>query len=157
MDYGRHDAFLCQADVTSAQHNNLVANADVLAFSANLGSTMTTADRTALTAALTARGIPEFWVQNGLTWRQALRRIARICQVAQRFYGVTGFGFFNDGLLHTTPLSALTTAQRARLRAAIVSMGKDPDEYGPATLLREVMHDCAQRWGLGARLGAEAL
>src|SRR3990167_9302367 len=89
MDYGLVPWCIVAAERDDAVHAALTANADVRAVPVDLDSTVGAALSATQTALETAR-IPAGWVTAGMTWRQVLRPVMGLFQLAQRYHGATG-------------------------------------------------------------------
>lgn len=115
LQYGQEDVCLFVVDVTGAQHTNLIANADVSAFPADLDTAVTGGNRAAVVNALEALNVPAHWVANGQTFRMVLRRLNGMFLLLQNVHG-RGFRFLQQALdnqINTLPANVRQAMQDA--------------------------------------------
>lgn len=123
MPYGRQGVCLVSANVTTAEHNSLVAHDDVAAVPANLDATIGGALATVV-AALEPMHFPCEWVTAQTTWRTLVRAVARLIALAQRVDGVTNGGrLLPVGITLDSTIGDLSAAQRDFMKTAIESFG----------------------------------
>lgn len=139
MDYGKEGTMLAAADVTSAQHTALAANADVTAIPAALDSTVTNGALTTIRAQLEALKIPAGWVTTAHTYRQVVGAVGRIFMLMQRFDGMFRRVFFETGIQLDTRMNQLTAGQRQALQQAADSFGLNSSTVTGATTVRQVL------------------
>lgn len=120
MDYGLEPVYLVAADVTPAEHTALVANSDVTAFPANLDASVG-ANLATVTGKLDAFGVPSEWVTTATMYRQLLRLITRLIQLAQRFHFVANQRLLPSGITLDSTVGSLSAQQRAKLAETIAS------------------------------------
>lgn len=142
LDYGDEPTFLVGADVTTAQHTSLVANADVTAAPADLGVTVG-GNLASVQAALEARNIPSHWVTADMPYKRVLWGIGCIMLLAQR----ADFRFFETGVTLNTTIAQLTTAQRTRLQNLADALGMDRSGVTGSTTMRQALRLLAQQMG----------
>lgn len=144
MDFGQEPVYLIRADVTPAQHTALTAFSDVIAFPADLTTTLGGA--AAVTAAKTkleALKIPADWVTTTTTTRELLRAVARFIAVNQRLDGLSRKSVFEGAITPETTVAQLTAAQRTALAGALVSFGLDTSAVAGVTTLRQILKTAA--------------
>ena len=78
-------------DVTQAQHDFLILQANVYAFPENLDVSMALADRQALNTYLEAHAIPGDWLSPTDTFRTALRTVTCMMRYVMRVLGILGY------------------------------------------------------------------
>jgi len=157
MDYGAEPIMLVRANVSSAQHAAIAANADVIAVPADLdaaiGGTLATAQ-----ARLEAVQIPADWMTAGMTWRQALRGVAAVFQLGQRLNGLgLAARLFGGGITLSTTFGELSANVRTRLAAMADSFGFDRSAVAAGTTLRQALRGLAVQWTRELRIGGETL
>lgn len=126
--FGFSGVFLVVADVSAAQHTELVGYADVVSVPADLDSTIDTAgERDAVTAALEDLQIPVTnWVQIGQSYRYVLRVILHLFLFAKRFYANTGgLVLVGGGLTLNMLVSDIPTETKQALTQAANELGYD--------------------------------
>ena len=156
MDYGLEPVFLCVAEVSAAQHAAIAANAPITVVPADLSGNVG-GQRANVEAALESWNIPGTWVTSGMSYREVLRGVATIFQVAQRLHGLYGVRAFPPGITLGTTMAELTQAQRNALAAVNDSFGWDRSQVTGATTLRQWLRGAAQQWQGAVLLGGEAL
>jgi hypothetical protein len=137
MDYGLEPVFLVRADVTTPQHNGIVANADADAFPANLENTVGS-NLATVSAQLEAKGIPGDWVTAGMTFRAVLRWVARLFCIAQRLNGRARLRLLSEQTLDST-VGDLSAARRQALNDAAQSLGLDTSSITLAMTIRQAL------------------
>ena len=145
MPYGKEPVYLLCADVTTEQHNALVANADVAAFPANLESLVGGAEA-ATEAALESFNIPGDWVAPGMSFRFVLRVIVGVFQLTQRYKALAqednaSPALFPAGVTLSTPYSDMPVPYRQRLLEAIDSLGYDRSMLDNNSTLRQLLRE----------------
>lgn len=147
MDYGKEDAMLVGAQVTSAQHTTIAANLDVTAIPLGLDDTISAAALVTVQAKLEALKIPAGWVTTSHTYRQVIGFVGRIFMLLQRFDGQQAQTFFASGITLDTRVNQLTASQRTAIQNAAASMGLDTSFVtGPMTI-RQVFKTWADAMG----------
>lgn len=153
MDYGLEPVMLVVADVTAAQHAALAANADVVSVPANLDAPIGAGALNAARSALEALGIPAQWLVASTTWREAVRHVARVFQLAQRFHGLYGVRLYRGGVTLNTTVARLTAGQRAALLDAATSLGWDVSGVQSDWTLRHALKALSDQWGAPVLIG----
>src|SRR5687767_5996713 len=97
LDYGNEPVFLVAADVTPAQHTTIAGSADVAAFPSDL-SVQVGVNLATVQASLETRNFPGAWVEDTHTYRQLLRGVGTLCQIAQRYQGLSTSRIFSAGI-----------------------------------------------------------
>jgi len=92
MAFGGEPVFLVVAPaISTAQHNVLVGNIDVLAVPQDLDQPVSALALTTLQNKLEGFKIPADWIMaNSMTYRECVRVVVRMFQLGDRFYGITG-------------------------------------------------------------------
>jgi hypothetical protein len=117
--FGAEPVFLiCAPAITAAQHNVLSNNIDVLAVPQDLDQPVSALALATLQSKLEGFRIPADWiVANDMTYRECVRVVLRMFQIAERFYGVSnGLSMFGGGVTLDTrwnqiPVKARTVLQ----------------------------------------------
>jgi hypothetical protein len=149
IDYGvRPVGFLC-ADVSTAQHNSVISDAEIRTFPANLDNTLG-GNRQTVEDALEGFNLPGAWVTTGMTYRTVLRVVVGTILIAQRFAGISrNEGQDPDitpaGVTLNTAYSDMPTGYRTRLLEAIDSLGYDYSTLGASDSLRDLMRVVGQQ------------
>lgn len=153
-DYGLEPTALLAADVTNAQHQLLIANADVTAVPANLDNTLG-ANRATVQAALESLHIPADALTNATTYRQVLRGVMAIFALAQRFNGRVGNSgrLFPVGITLATTLGDLSQSVRNQLQSAAEELGYDYSGLTLQSTLRDVLKQIANQQSPSTMLG----
>ena len=157
MDYGLQPVFLALCEVDAAQHGLIAAQQNVTVIPANLSGTVGAGARAAVEAALEGWKIPGNWVTAAMTYRQVLKGVATIFQIAQRLHGMFGVEAFPSGVTLSTTMAQLTQGQRNALQAVVDSFGWDRSSITGATTMRQFLRAMAQQWTWPIVLGSESL
>jgi hypothetical protein len=152
-DYGLLDTLIEVANVTTAQHNAIVANADVTALPANLNTTIGAANLAAVQAALEARNIPAEWITAAMTYRTVLRAIAALFLLAQRYHGLYLRSIIESGYTLNSTIGDLPVAARQRLNDMAQSFGFDTSSITLATTIRQALRMLFVQWTAPIHLG----
>lgn len=151
-DYGLIDYTLQVADVTAAQHADLIANADVVALPVNLDSTIG-ANLATVQAALEARSIPSEWVTSGMTYRTLLRAVCALFQLGQRYHSIYQLRLIESGFTLNSTIGDLPVAARQRLADIAQSFGFDTSSITLSTTIRAALRILFQQWTGTLHLG----
>lgn len=151
-DYGLMDYLIEVADVTTAQHNALIANSDVIALPANLDSSIG-GQLAAVKAALESRHIPGEWLTSGMSYRTVLHAIGVLFMLAQRYHGLHALRLIETGITLDNTLGDLPVAARQRLNATAQSIGLDTSAITLATTLRQALRSLVQQMDSPIQLG----
>jgi hypothetical protein len=147
MDYGLEPHFLVASELTTDQHNTLVANADVIAVPANLDAQVGT-NRDAVVDALETLNVPAGWVTTTMTYRKILKIVAAIMLFAQRLHGHGGIRIFESGITLSTKFNKLPAATRTKLIAAAQSMNFDTSSLAGTSTIRQILKAMADQWSV---------
>lgn len=143
MPYGIENAFLLATDATTAQHNALAAQADVLAIPTALDSNVSGLAVTTIQTKLEAVNLPAEWVTTSLTYRDVLRRVGKMILFASRYAGIADANGYSQRWLDTVTLDTrwnqLTQIQQNRLRATADSLGLDYSGVINTMTLRQII------------------
>jgi hypothetical protein len=150
MDFGAAPVFLVEAPLATLTETTLDLNADFFTVPA-LDSTLTAGQVTAVKTRLEALGVPAGWVTTALTWRQVLRTVASIFQLAQRA-NVTITTTALDLRMNQIPAGTL-----AALQDAADSLGFDRSGILGTTTVRQALKALADQWSGPLMLGSVAL
>ncbi len=149
MDYGLMNVAIMWADVTTAQHNALIANADCrfAATQASLDNPIGAGATAAVRNVLETLQIPGSWVQATDTWRQILRGACGLFQFAQRLHGKFDVKLVPDGYSLDTTWSELPAVGKQFLLETAVDLGIDTSGVTANTTLRQVYRVLGNAWG----------
>lgn len=147
MDYGLEPHFLVASELTTDQHNTLVANADVIAIPANLDAQVG-ANRDAVVDALETLNVPAGWVTKTMTYRKILKIVAAIMLFAQRLHGHAGLRIFASGITLSTKFNQLPANVRTKLIETAQSMNFDTSSLSGTSTVRQILKAMADQWGL---------
>lgn len=147
MDYGLINAALLVADVTTAQHTLLSAQANVAAAPEDIDSTITTAALTAVKAVLDALSIPTQWVQVGMTYRYVMRMVAGLFQFAQRHAGLHGERLIDTAAQLELRWDQVPLDRRQRVMATADALGYDYSGFLNTWLVKRILYELALQWG----------
>ena len=146
MDYGAAPFFVVRADLSAAQETTLGLNADAFTVPA-LDVTLNAAQVTALQTRLEAVGIPAGWITTARTWRQVLRAIAAMCQLAQ----AANVSIAQANLDQT--MSQIAVGTRNALQQAAIGMGFGIAEIQGSTTVRAALKILADQWTKRMKIG----
>lgn len=136
-DFGWDGTFLVGADVTPAQHSEIVANADVTSIpqniDANVGANLNTVQ-----TKLEALSIPADWITSTMSYRVVIRFILKLFQLISRYTADQAQRFFANVTLDTT-IAQLTAAQRNALNQAAQGLGLDTSTITGSMALRQAL------------------
>lgn len=147
MDYGREDAFLVGAEVSSAQHTSLASNLDVIAIPQGLDNTISVSALSTVQDKLEGMKVPAGWVTTSHTYRQVVGAVGRFFMLMQRFDGMNARTFFESGITLDTRVNGLTAAQRNALQNAALSLGLDVSFVTPTMTIRAVLKGWIDQMG----------
>lgn len=153
MDFGAEAVCLCAADTNDAQHEAITAETGTYSLPlAQLDSGIGAGALTAIQTWLENRNIPADWLTDGITWRELIRFVVGLFQLAQRYRGLSALAgvsgqLFPSGVNLATRLNELPTAARNRLSAAAADLGYDTAGISGPTTLRVALRLLAAQWG----------
>lgn len=147
FDYGLINTALVMADVTTAQHNDLIANADVTAVPQNIDANITPAALPAVRSALESLRIPGNWATTATTYRELLRMVAGLFQVAQRHHGLHNQIIVPGNINMDMTWGDIPVAWRQNLQATADSFGYDYSQVTGGTSVRVILKHLADQWG----------
>lgn len=145
-DYGLIDACLVAADVTQAQHEQLVAEVDVVAAPADIDNNISEVALPTIQDVMEALRIPVGWVTLDYTYRELLRMIGGLFMFAQRYHGM-----HNEELIDSTAQldlrwNQIPAVRRERILATADNMGYDYSEVQPPWLVRRILKYLGDQW-----------
>lgn len=146
MDFGHEPVALVVADVTSAQHTELVGNIDVISIPANLDNNVSSVALNTVRDALEGMNIPGNWVQTTNTYREVVRSVAQVFQFTQRLAGIGADRLFSNKTLSTT-WADVPADMKQKLRDAADSMQMDYSFVTASTTIRQILLNFADQWG----------
>lgn len=146
MDYGLMPTCLLATDVTTAQHNALVANSDVIGAPVNIDSQIGAGNITTVRNALEALRIPAQTAVASDTYRDVLRVVAGVFQFAQRYHGEYGKSIFDEVTTLNTTWAELSTDFQNELLATAATMNIDTSGLTANTTMRQILKRMADAW-----------
>lgn len=148
VDYGLMPWCIMWADVTPAQHAELISHADVrhIVAHSNIDNAIGSAAPT-VRSVLEAGDIPGTWVQSTDTWRQVLRGIFGMFLLAQRVHGRYNVTLLPDGYTLDTTWAELPQGAKAILLDTAMYLGLDISQGSPTTTLRQIYRVLGNTWG----------
>lgn len=149
LDYGLMNVAVMWADVTTAQHTALIANADCkfAATNANLDNAIGATAATNARAVLETLHIPGSWVQATDTWRQILRGTCGVFLFAQRLHGKFGVELVPAGYTLDTTFGELPAVGRQFLIETADELGIDRTGATAGITLRQIYRAFGNAWG----------
>lgn len=146
-DYGSIDMAILAADITQADHDALILNADVYAFPADLSASMTLTNRQAMNTYLEAHALPGDWLSPTDTFKSAARTITGMMLYNQRVCAILGYP--------TDPYAGLTLNTQYRNIANPLhdALSQAASELGYAwnvannDQVRKILKLMADQWG----------
>lgn len=147
MDYGLIPKMLVVADVTTAQHNGLSAQPDVLSLPADIDNTVTSQALPAVQTGLESLKIPGNWVHTSHTYRDILRMVGGLFQFAQRHHGLHDQLIVPDNIDLSKTWGDLPLEWRQNLAATADSFGYDYSGVTASTTIRAILKNLSDQWG----------
>ena len=147
MDYGLIDAALVGAEVTQAQHEQLVANPDVEAAPENLDQNISDIAIPRVQAVMEQLRIPAGWIDNTYTYREILRMIAGLFQFSQRYWGMHHEVLINNQAQLDLRWNQIPQDKQDRIKATADNLGYDYSEVQPTWLIRQILKHLGDQWG----------
>jgi hypothetical protein len=147
MDYGRINAAILVADVTQAQHDELVANPDCVSPPENIDQNITAGAIPAVQNVLEALRIPAGWVTTDYTYRDILRMVAGLFQFSQRHHGLFDEDLIPNQAALDLRWNQIQINRRNRIRATVSDLNYDPTGITNQTTVRQILWNFAQQWG----------
>ncbi len=147
-DYGLIPAALVAADVTQAQHEQLIAEADVAASPVDIDQNISDIALPKVAAVMEALRIPAGWIDDTYTYRQILRMIGGLFMFAQRYHGMHNEQLIdNVGQLDLT-WSQIPTAREQKIIATADDRGYDYSAVQPSWKVRRILKHLGDQWGM---------
>lgn len=146
MDYGLIPICLIAADVTTAQHNSVSAQPDVVSIPQNLDSQIG-ANLATVRSRIEQLRIPGNWAQATDTYRTLLRMIGGLFQFAQRHHGLHNQIIVPDNINLNQTWGDLPLAWRQNLAATAASFDYDTSGVTASTPIRTILKALADAWG----------
>lgn len=146
MDYGREPVCLVRCpNITTPIHNTLAADAEVAVFPTDL-TTQVGANLATVQNNLEVRNIPGAQlVQTTTTYRQIIRAIIIIFQLAQRLDGL-GFRLFGSGVTLNTTYSALPAPVQTALQQMATDFSFSTAGITGASTVRQIFKSMYDQW-----------
>jgi hypothetical protein len=147
QDYGLMPVAVLWADVSTTQHNGLIANADCrhIVLHANVDDTVGSAV-TGTRAALEALQIPGNWVQSADAWRTVLRTVIGVFQYAQRLHGKFGVPIVPDGYSLDSTWQEIPAQGQQFLLDTAAELGIDTSGVTGTVTLRQIYRTFGDVW-----------
>jgi hypothetical protein len=145
MAFGLQPHVLVGADLSTFDHNTVVSNSDVIALPANLDQSVSAGALTTVQNALEAMNIPAGWVTTSMTYREVLRKVAKMMFFFQRLKGVGLARLLTGSVALNTQFQDLPLNARQRLIAAADSLNLDRSGMSGSTTIRQIMKAMADQ------------
>jgi hypothetical protein len=145
--YGLIDAALVACNLTQAQHEQLVAEPDVIAAPEDINQNISEIAIPEVVQVMEALRIPADWVDSTYTYRQILRMIGGLFLFAQRYHGM-----HNEALIDSTAQlnlrwNEIPKARQDRIKATADEKGYDYSAVQPTWLVRRILKHLGDQWG----------
>jgi len=115
--FGENDVALAAVNVSSAEHDALKAQSDVISFPADINKKITQAVINSTTTQLESLNIPVDWLKPSLTYKQILKRFMRIFRVFVRVQKRFPNKTFKSGLVLSKKLNELSQETKTSLES----------------------------------------
>jgi hypothetical protein len=146
MDYGMENVCILIAEVTTAQHNLLSAQTDVLSAPQNIDNNLTAGAVTTVKNFLESLHIPANWVTTAHTYRDVLRLVGWLFQFMQRVHGIFQEKLFVAPNTLSTTYSQLSVGMQSALLQAAQSFSFDTTGLQASTTLRVILKNLADQF-----------
>lgn len=146
IDYGLIAVCLIAADVSTAQHNAVAAQADVIAIPQNLDNQIGV-NLAAVRSRVEQLRIPGNWAQAANTYRELLRMIGGLFQFAQRHHGLHNQVIVPENINLDQTWSNLPLVWRQNLAETAASFGYDTSGVTASTPIRAILKALSDAWG----------
>lgn len=156
IDYGHEPVCLVRGVVTAEEHTTISSMPDVTTVPSNLDSTIG-ANLSAAKSELLSFDIPSFWMTSGMTWGQALKIVAVIFQLSQRFNGQNAGARILQGITLNTTFSSLSVNARQKLTNMSDSFGFDRSGITGSMTIEQILYELATQWAGSINLNGESL
>jgi hypothetical protein len=149
MDYGFiNSALLLAKDITQADHDALILNADVYAFPENLDAAVPS---NTVNVFFEAIKLPTDWLTPSTTYRELLRQVAGMMQFNQRYGGIYaerygGWHSIFDTATLQTRLNQMSAQEREIFLATVQSFGYNPALVPLNSRLRQLVKSAGNYW-----------
>lgn len=147
MDYGKIDVMLVRAKVSQSEHGYLAAQQDVVSVPEDIDGSISVGALAGVKASLEGLYLPGGWISVGVSYRQVLRVVAGIFQLAQRYHGRAGAKLFELGIGLDTQWAALPVGVKQSLRASAEDLGFDTSGVTAESTMRQILKMMADQWG----------
>lgn len=146
-DYGLIDAALVACDLTQDQHEQLVAEPDVVVAPEDIDQNISEIAIPKVVQIMEALRIPADWVDSTYTYRTILRMVAGLFLFAQRYHGM-----HNEALIDFTAQldlrwNEIPKARQDRIKATADEKGYDYSAVQPTWLVRRILKHLGDQWG----------
>ena len=138
--FGFEDLCLFSAEVTTEEHDALVANVDVRAIPIDIDAQAGVAGANAAEAYLESYKLPGDWIQPTMTWRTILRYVARIMKALEFFEAFAPRTKILAALQLTNTVGDLSQDNQDKLAQAAAIVGIT---FQTTDTLRKVLKDIA--------------
>ena len=147
IDYGLIPAMLVAADVTTAQHTQLVSEPDVVAAPENIDQNISDIAIPDVVTVLEQLRIPAGWVDNTFNYRQILRMVGSLFQFAQRHHITHDEPLIDNTAQLDLRWNQIPLSRRDRIKATADSLGYDYSWVTNTMLIRQILKGLADQWG----------
>ena len=151
---------LVVADVSIANHNELVTYTDVVAIPLDIDGNLNAAAVTKVRNYLEARNFPNAWINESYTYRQVMRLVCQVMQFTQAYFG-NGKGirnlFDNAGVTPDTEYRDLHPDVQDRLQSTAAKLGYDTSGLTASSTIKQILKQMGDEWTGPILLGDEVL
>lgn len=155
--YGAEDICLAAADVSTAQHDSLVAHSDVMAAPQDIDNNPSAGAVISMQTFLENINIPSDWVSTSLTYREILRAVLVMFQLMQKFCGLQGGKLFESATL-STQYNQLPIEKRQALQAMAAHFSLDTSGLSGTSTLRDFLQTLrSQLSSLQVQIGGDII
>lgn len=142
--YGFVDGWLVLADLTQAQHDALILNADVYVFPVNVDTPVSAQDP--LRTIFETFNIPTDWLTPSNTYRQFIQQTNGIFEFAGRYQVIAGqngappgTGYLFDTITLSTRYNQFSPQVKTWFDLTLISFGYDPSIIQPNRTVRQML------------------
>lgn len=141
IPYGSDDVCICGVhDISTADHNSLIANSDVFGLPENLDQLMATNAVNVAQTFLENLNIPANWINTSRTYREVVKIVIGIFQFNQIWSGLTnGNTPFKEGMNLSTQYNQMSTIVKKRLRDCFDILNIDRTSLTATSSIREAL------------------
>lgn len=145
--YGLIDACLVACDLTQEQHEQLVAEPDVVAAPEDVDQNISEIAIPEVMQVMEALRIPADWIDSTYAYRQILRMIGGLFLFAQRYYGMHNGPLIDSTAQLDLRWNQIPEARQDRIVATADMLDYDYSAVQPTWLVRRILKHLGDQWG----------